>query len=202
MADCSGFRWRNRRIRQGRIWPNVIARIKGEEKSGEIVLLCAHLDSTSDNVEKIAPGADDNASGVAVLLEAARILKKIPMERTVLFCIFSNEEGAIAGSKAYARLAKKEGYNIKSVINVDVIGYNRPQWPFYWDAITGHATLRHRLKTAVKMVYNYGVGMMYGKDIVIVAGKEPNRQLALSTSWILQQSVGLKVKETIQNDCG
>lgn len=187
---------------RGRIWPNVVAMIKGEEKPGEIVLFCAHLDSTSDNAEKPAPGADDNAGGVAALLEAARVLKQIPMKRTVVFCIFSNEERAAAGSKAYARLVKKEGYNIKQVINVDVVGYNRPAWPFYWDALSGDALLRHKLKAAAKMVYNYGMGIIYGKDIVVVAGKEPNRQLTLATSRVLQESAGLKVRGAVQNDCG
>ncbi len=187
---------------QGRIWPNVIARIKGKEQAGEILLFCAHLDSTSDNAEKIAPGADDNAGSVAVLLEAARVLKKIPMKRTVIFCIFSNEESAAAGSKAYARLAKKEGYNIKAIVNIDVVGYNRPQRPFYWDAVSGHAMPKDKFKAAAKMVYNYFTGIVYGNDIVVVAGREPNRQLALKTALILQESAGLQVKKTIQNDCG
>jgi len=187
---------------KGKIWPNVIARIRGEERPDEIILLCAHLDSTSDHAGKIAPGADDNASGVAVLLEAARILQKIPMERTVIFAIFSNEEGAMAGSKAYARLARKEGRDIKSVINVDVIGYNRPQWPFYRDAMVEQLTPEKRLKVKAVMARNYALGLVNGKDMVIVAGREPNRQLVLSTSRTLRQSAGLSVEETIKNDCG
>jgi len=184
------------------ICPNVIARIKGKERPNEIILLSAHLDSICDNVENIAPGADDNATGVAVLLETSRILKKIPMDRTVIFSVFSNEERGTAGSRAYARLAKKEGYNIKHVINLDILGYNLPQRQFYWDAIVVQTGLRHKLKAMFRMVCNYAFGLINGIDVVTVAGREPNRQLVVNTSWILKRSAVLKVKERIQNDCG
>ncbi len=187
---------------RGRIWPNVIARIKGEERPDEIILLSVHIDSICDNGENIAQGADDNASGVAVMLETARILKKISMNRTVIFSIFSNEERGTAGSRAYARLAKKEGYNIKHVINLDILGYNLLQRPFYWDAIAGHDALRHKLKAMFRMVRNYTFGLINGKDVVAVAGREPNRQLAVNTSLVLKKTVGLKIKEKIQDDCG
>jgi Zn-dependent M28 family amino/carboxypeptidase len=186
----------------GEIWPNVIATIKGKERPEEIVMLIAHVDSISDTSETIAPGADDNSSGVAVLLESARILKEISMDRSVFFGVFTNEEHGRQGSKSYAHLAKTSGLNIKAVINLDILGYNRPTWPFYWGAVMGHKTLKHKAKAIFRMARNYVYGAINGKDIVKVAGREPNRNLAMTTSHILGQSSGLKVKQTVRNDCG
>jgi Zn-dependent M28 family amino/carboxypeptidase len=186
----------------GKKWPNIIAEIAGSKRSEEIVMLIAHIDSISDSSQNVAPGADDNGSGVAVLLEGARILGKARMERTVMLCIFTNEENCAAGSKAYARRAKEEGLNMKSVINLDILGYNRPTWPFYWDAVQGHGTLKHKVKATIRMARNYFLGIINGKDIVRVAGREANRSLVTIASQILRQSSGLKAKEMVKDDNG
>lgn len=186
----------------GRVWPNVIATIQGQERPGEIIMPIAHIDSTSDNPQNIAPGADDNASGVAVLLEMARVLKGTSMERTIMFGIFTNEERGRAGSKAYARQVKRDGVDIKAIINLDILGYNRPAWPFYWDAVMGHATLKHRVKAIIRITRNYFAGLIKGKDVIRVAGREPNRQLVAVISRSLRESTSLNVKDTVSNDCG
>jgi Zn-dependent M28 family amino/carboxypeptidase len=124
------------------------------------------------------------------------------METTVMFCIFTNEENCAAGSKAYVLRAKEEGLNIKSVINLDILGYNRPTWPFYLDAVQAHATLKHKAKATIRMARNYFLGVINGRDIMRVAGREQDRSLVTVTSQILRGSCGLKVKEMVKDVSG
>jgi len=186
----------------GKKWTNVIAKIVSNSRPDEIVMLICHIDSISDTSETIAPGADDNASVVAVLLEAARILKETSLERSVFFVVFTNEEHCRQGSRSYAQLARASGFNIKAVINLDILGYNRPTWPFYWNAVMGHHTLKHKFKAMIRMARNYFLGIIYGKDIMRVAGREQNRKLVTTTSKILREVSELKVKELVSNDSG
>jgi carboxypeptidase Q len=79
---------------------NVVAEIAGTKKKDEVVMLGAHLDSWHS-----ATGATDNAAGVAVMMEAMRILKalKLPLERTVRLALWSGEEQGLLGSKGYVQ---------------------------------------------------------------------------------------------------
>jgi Zn-dependent M28 family amino/carboxypeptidase len=79
---------------------NVIAEIPGRKRKDEIVMLGAHLDAWHG-----ATGATDNAAGVAVVMEALRILKALdlPMDRTVRLALWSGEEQGLLGSRAYVR---------------------------------------------------------------------------------------------------
>jgi Zn-dependent M28 family amino/carboxypeptidase len=87
------------------------------------VLVCAHYDSISDDPSVGAPGADDNASGIASLLELARILKTVELKRGVLFAAFGGEEQGLWGSTACAEMAARENWPIDVVINLDMIAY-------------------------------------------------------------------------------
>ena len=71
----------------------------------------------------LAPGADDNASGVAAVLEAARILAPYDLDFTVRFIAFSAEEWGLYGSRAYAAGIQGSGQRIRGVINLDMIAY-------------------------------------------------------------------------------
>jgi hypothetical protein len=186
---------------RGKVWPNVIARKEGVEESKGIVMVIAHLDSISDHPELMAPGADDNASGVAVLLEVARILEDIPLDCTIMFCVFSNEEVGTAGSKSFAGEARESEMNILTVINLDILGYNKPGNPMYLDAIQAHSSPKRKVKALVRMLGNYATGFMEGPDIVKVAGREADRALVQSTSRVLRQYASLKTKELISDDC-
>ena len=77
---------------RGAVWKNVVGTIIGKTDPREIVIVCAHLDSKSDNRLVYAPGADDNASGCAAVLELARILSKHTFEKSIRFIFFSKEE--------------------------------------------------------------------------------------------------------------
>jgi leucyl aminopeptidase len=108
-------------------WKNLIAVLPGTdpELAQQEILLTAHLDSITAAVpEGTAPGADDNATGVATLLEAARVLKDHAFERTIKLVFFSGEERGLHGSRAYAAAHADELENIAGVINLDMFGYD------------------------------------------------------------------------------
>lgn len=108
----------------GRTYYNVIGEIKGTNPDKkEILIVGAHYDTAS-----MTPGADDNASGVAGLLELARLTGKGPAERTIRFAAFTLEEPPVfgtvnMGSYFYARQVKEEGVKVHGMIALEMIGY-------------------------------------------------------------------------------
>lgn len=107
---------------------NVIARIPGLRRPDEIVAISGHFDSTSEDPYNNAPGADDDASAIAGVLEAARILRHYQFDRTIEFMAFNGEEQGRKGSIAIASAYQTAGKNLVAVINSDMIGY----WPTDW----------------------------------------------------------------------
>jgi hypothetical protein len=103
---------------------NVVAEIKGQSTPEEIVLLIAHLDSTSEGEDGIEPGADDNASGCVGLLTAADIMRAYKFKRTVRFVFTTGEEQSLFGGKAYAKKMDNERQKIVAVLNLDMLGYS------------------------------------------------------------------------------
>jgi len=100
---------------------NVLA---GPKKSTRgLILVCAHYDSVSEAPSDSAPGADDDASGIAALLELARVLRAATLKRDLLFAAFGGEEQGLFGSAACAEIAARESWPIDVVINMDMIGY-------------------------------------------------------------------------------
>ena len=91
------------------------------------VLVCAHYDSLSETPAVKAPGADDNASGIAVLLETAKLLRTVRLRRGVLFAAFGGEEQGLFGSAACAEVASAEGWRIDVVLNLDMVAYQDPR---------------------------------------------------------------------------
>jgi hypothetical protein len=105
---------------------NVVATIPGIQNPGKIIIIGGHHDSITNgggdpNIS--APGADDNASGTAVTLEIARILKanNYQPECTIRFVTFGCEEFGLWGSKHYAQLAAEQNMDVKIMINHDMI---------------------------------------------------------------------------------
>lgn len=101
----------------------------GRKTDAGIILICAHYDSLSEDPSNLAPGADDNASGVAALLELSRLLKDVTLKHSVLFAAFGGEEQGLFGSSACAAIAAKEKWPIKLVINMDMISFTKPGGP-------------------------------------------------------------------------
>lgn len=125
-------------LAEGKNVRNLEAEITGTRWPDEIVLIGAHYDSVHGS-----PGANDNASGVAALLEIARLLAGKRPARTVRFVAFVNEEPPFfysqeMGSLVYARRARERGDNIIAMLSLETIGYyddaddsQRYPLPFY-----------------------------------------------------------------------
>ena len=101
---------------------NLIAEIRGGARASEIVVVGAHYDTVMDS-----PGADDNSSGVAGLLEIARILKTSHPARTLRLVAFVNEEPpyfqtATMGSRIYAKRAHEDRESIVAAVSIETIG--------------------------------------------------------------------------------
>lgn len=99
---------------------NVFATLPSTTGSDEYIVVGAHFDSVRGG-----PGANDNATGVAMVMEAARHLSGME-ERSanVIFVLFDEEETGLIGSSAFARKLKEEGLNVTSVHNVDQMGWD------------------------------------------------------------------------------
>jgi hypothetical protein len=106
------------------IWGyNVRFRVEGFESPAERIVLCAHYDATSGSPELCAPGADDNATGVAGVLACAGALLGAPVSKTVEFALFDAEEVGLLGSR-YFTGNFDPGVTYEAVINLDMLGYD------------------------------------------------------------------------------
>jgi Zn-dependent M28 family amino/carboxypeptidase len=106
---------------------NVYAVLRGTdpEAAKHIYLVSGHYDSRATDVQDVktpAPGADDDGSGTAVVLETARVLSKQKFPGTIIFLAVAGEEQGLNGSKHFAKMAKDQGWNIDAVLNDDTVG--------------------------------------------------------------------------------
>lgn len=105
---------------------NVMATLKGTDPTDDRVLIISgHLDSrVSDvmNIKDDAPGANDDGSGVAAMMEIAKIMSKRSFPCTIIFVAVTGEEQGLYGAKHLAELAKESKWNIIAMINNDMIG--------------------------------------------------------------------------------
>ena len=93
------------------------------------IIVSAHYDSRTkvlNDSKGRAPGADDNASGVSILLEVARILSNLSLEHRISFVLFSGEEQGKWGSKYYADYINEADIDLELLINLDMVGF-QPQ---------------------------------------------------------------------------
>ncbi len=102
---------------------NIAAEIKGTKVPEEVIVIGAHYDSTHGS-----PGANDNGSGLAALLEMARMMKNTHPEKTIRFVAFANEEPPFfgnddMGSARYAKSCQENGDNIVGMMSLETIGY-------------------------------------------------------------------------------
>ena len=114
---------------RGKNFRNIIGR-QSAQRAGSLIILGAHFDSVQGT-----PGADDNASGVAVLLEAARLLARARVRSEILFCAFNLEELNMIGSGYFAKKLKSAGKKVDAMISLEMVGYtdSRPgsqKYPF------------------------------------------------------------------------
>ncbi len=101
---------------------SVIAEKKGSLTEDKVILVEAHMDS----VGRDFAGADDNASGTAVLMEMARVLSAYPNKKTIRFFVTNGEEGGLLGAEHYVKTLKASGDIRKLIlgINMDMVGWN------------------------------------------------------------------------------
>jgi len=105
-----------RRVSENFTAMNVVASKKGFAKENEIIIVCAHYDSYSEfDPGTSAPGANDNAAGVATVMEVAYVLSAFNLNRTVIFIAFSSEEFGLQGSMSWVA---KNGEILNSAIGV------------------------------------------------------------------------------------
>ncbi|MGB9906514.1 MAG: M20/M25/M40 family metallo-hydrolase [Candidatus Saccharicenans sp.] len=109
---------------------NIVAIKKGKSAKERIIIVNAHYDTIAvskdgkfnyEDVNTEAPGANDDASGLAALLEMARIIAPLETEATIHFIAFAGEEQGLVGSTLYARKMKEQGKNIEAVLTMDMI---------------------------------------------------------------------------------
>lgn len=107
---------------------NVIATLKGTDTADKrIIIISAHLDNMRTSVMDRtgdAPGANDDGSGVAAVLECARIMSKNGFGATIMFVAFSGEEQGLLGAEFLAEKAQNNGWQIEAVLNNDIMGSN------------------------------------------------------------------------------
>jgi Zn-dependent M28 family amino/carboxypeptidase len=115
---------------EGRHFCNIVAEKRGNISPEKVIILGAHYDSVPGS-----PGADDNASAVAVLLEVARYVSRVSLGATVRFIAFTLEEYGYVGSIHHAKKAKKEGTKIEGMVSLEMVGFTAPtqNYPFYID---------------------------------------------------------------------
>ncbi len=101
---------------------NIIVTYPGTANPERIYLFGAHLDCGHNNFE-VFPGADDNASGAAAVMEAARAMVKYNFDSTVILCLWGGEEAGLVGSSYYAEQAWMNGDSIIAALNLDMILY-------------------------------------------------------------------------------
>jgi hypothetical protein len=104
---------------------NAVAIQRGTERPNDVVIIQGHIDSRVTDVMNFtsdAPGANDDGSGTAAVIEAARVLSKHKFPGTIVYAALSGEEQGLLGGRILAEHAKAQGWNVVAVLNNDIIG--------------------------------------------------------------------------------
>ena len=114
-----------RRIPNPTLVENVVAIQRGSERPNQVVIITGHIDSrVSDvmNATADAPGANDDGSGTAAVIEAARVLSKHRFPATIVYAALSGEEQGLIGGRILADYARAQGWEVVANLNNDIIG--------------------------------------------------------------------------------
>lgn len=123
--DRIADRFEGPRAPDGVIVENVLAIQKGSGDPAHVVLIAGHIDSrVSDpmNFTSDAPGANDDGSGTALVIEAARLLSKQKHRATIVYALLSGEEQGLWGGRLLARHAQSQGWRVAAMLNNDIVG--------------------------------------------------------------------------------
>ena len=124
VVDRIARRFTGPRAPTGVVVEDVLGIQKGRDPN-RVVIVGAHIDSRVTDVMNVtsdAPGANDNASGVALVLEAARILSQRQFEATIVYAVFSGEEQGLWGAELLADTVKARGWDVSAMLNNDIVG--------------------------------------------------------------------------------
>jgi F0F1-type ATP synthase membrane subunit c/vacuolar-type H+-ATPase subunit K len=118
---------------------NVVAGSPADPRG--VIVVGAHMDSLSEIPMRLAPGANDNATGVAAMIEAHRILAGAGLPCGIVSAAFAGEEQGYRGSAALAALARSKGWRVRLMLNLDMLGHSHPgpDAPFWIEADAGNA---------------------------------------------------------------
>ncbi len=123
-VDRISRRFTGPRAPTGVVVEDVLGIQKGRDPN-RVVIVGAHIDSRVTDVMNVtsdAPGANDNASGVALVLEAARLLSQRQFDATIVYAVFSGEEQGLWGAELLADTAKARGWQVSAMLNNDIVG--------------------------------------------------------------------------------
>ncbi|WP_196489977.1 M28 family peptidase [Erythrobacter donghaensis] len=104
---------------------NAVAIQRGSERPNEVVIVQGHIDSRVTDVMDAtsdAPGANDDGSGTALVIEAARVLSGTKYPTTIIYALLSGEEQGLHGGQILANWAEAQGFTVKAVLNNDIVG--------------------------------------------------------------------------------
>lgn len=187
-----------RRIAQDSELGNVMATLKGTDPTDNRVLIVSgHLDSRVTDVmdtKSDAPGANDDGSGVAAMMELAKIMSKHSFPYTIIFVAVTGEEQGLYGAKHLAELAKKDNWNIVAMLNNDMIG----------NSLSSGTSLRDNTKVRV---FSEATPYLETEDeakmrkLINRDNDSPSRQLARYIKDVTNQYVNqLEVNLVYRND--
>ena len=187
-VETIGDRFAGPRAPAGVRVEDVIAVQRGTSDPTRIVIVQGHIDSRiTDPADAThdAPGANDDASGVAVVLEAARLLSRERFPATIVYAVLSGEEQGLWGGQLLARTARERGWQVAAVLNNDIVGNT-------------HGIGGEHIDDTVR-VFSEGVPAAAGADAIKAiraTGAEddsPSRALAKAVARVAGQTRGLKV---------
>ncbi|WP_028079526.1 M20/M25/M40 family metallo-hydrolase [Solimonas soli] len=137
-ADCDGClsvvtpaqTFTGARMAQPTAVVDVVAVQRGSDDPQRVIVISGHLDSRVSDVMDAtsdAPGANDDASGVAAVIEAARVLSKYRFRATLVYAALSGEEQGLYGAKVLAGYARAQGWQVQADLNNDIVGNSEGQ---------------------------------------------------------------------------
>lgn len=109
---------------------NVLGVQQGSGDPDDVIIISAHIDSRVSDIADFtsdAPGANDDGSGVALVLEAARVLSKQKFAPTIIYAVLSGEEQGLWGGRLIAETARARGWRVRALLNNDIVGNTEGQ---------------------------------------------------------------------------
>jgi len=176
-VDRPSARFEGPRVPQGAIVEDVLGIQRGTGDPNHIVIVAGHIDSRvtdPNDFTNDAPGANDDASGVALVMEAARILSREKFQATIVYAVLSGEEQGLWGGKLLAETARTRGWRVAAMLNNDIVGNTIGQ--------------DGRVVSDRVRVFSEGIGA--AQDLAVLKGRRASGSEDDSPSRALAKAVG------------